>query len=229
MNYEHSERPRGRRWRRRATPSSNCLLNTSCIIFTHTSLSARLRTADSLCSCMLMQYNVLIRIVFVSILHTMFRRQALGLKFIKPHVRTFLPGRRWCTSGATESERDKMERLLAMELPTNDGSPNLLKIRHTASHVLAMAVQNLYPTVKVTIGPWIESGLVLGHAKRKTGANFLSSIVHCLDFTMISTSLENRFRTETCKRSRRKWTGLFEAICPSNGKRLLAQRLSKLT
>jgi threonyl-tRNA synthetase len=93
----------------------------------------------------------------------MFRRQALGLRIIKPHLRTILPGRRWCTTStrsSPEAEKAKIERLLAMELPTNDGSPNLLKIRHTASHVLAMAVQNLYPTVKVTIGPWIESGFV---------------------------------------------------------------------
>jgi threonyl-tRNA synthetase len=50
------------------------------------------------------------------------------------------------------------KELLAMDLPTNDNNPDLLKARHTASHVLAMAVQKLYPDVKVTIGPWIENG-----------------------------------------------------------------------
>ena len=45
-----------------------------------------------------------------------------------------------------------------MELPNNQNSDNLLKTRHTASHVLAMAVQKLFPKVKVTIGPWIENG-----------------------------------------------------------------------
>ncbi|KAI5406556.1 hypothetical protein KIW84_053043 [Lathyrus oleraceus] len=43
-------------------------------------------------------------------------------------------------------------------LPTNESSNNLLKIRHTCAHVMAMAVQKLYPKAKVTIGPWIENG-----------------------------------------------------------------------
>ena len=34
----------------------------------------------------------------------------------------------------------------------------LLRIRHTCAHVLAMAVQTLFPETKVTIGPWTEMG-----------------------------------------------------------------------
>jgi threonyl-tRNA synthetase len=34
----------------------------------------------------------------------------------------------------------------------------LLKIRHTCAHVLAMAVQTLFPETKVTVGPWTETG-----------------------------------------------------------------------
>jgi threonyl-tRNA synthetase len=34
----------------------------------------------------------------------------------------------------------------------------LLRIRHSMSHVLAMAVQKLFPKAQVTIGPWTESG-----------------------------------------------------------------------
>jgi len=49
-------------------------------------------------------------------------------------------------------------RLLAMELPTNENSLSLLKTRHTSAHILAMAVQKTFPKVKVTVGPWIESG-----------------------------------------------------------------------
>ncbi len=45
-----------------------------------------------------------------------------------------------------------------IELPTNDNDLNLLKIRHTAAHVMAMAVQRLYPEAQVTIGPWISNG-----------------------------------------------------------------------
>lgn len=43
-------------------------------------------------------------------------------------------------------------------LPKTSESPQLLKIRHSMSHVLAMAVQKLFPAAKVTIGPWTETG-----------------------------------------------------------------------
>lgn len=43
-------------------------------------------------------------------------------------------------------------------LPRTSESENLKKIRHTASHVMAMAVQKLFPKAQVTIGPWIENG-----------------------------------------------------------------------
>ncbi|XP_043691421.1 threonine--tRNA ligase, chloroplastic/mitochondrial 2 [Telopea speciosissima] len=43
-------------------------------------------------------------------------------------------------------------------LPTNESSEKLLRIRHTCAHVMAMAVQKLFPEAKVTIGPWIENG-----------------------------------------------------------------------
>lgn len=49
-------------------------------------------------------------------------------------------------------------QLLAMELPTNENSMSLLKTRHTSAHILAMAVQKTFPKVKVTVGPWIDSG-----------------------------------------------------------------------
>ncbi|MBD1912123.1 MULTISPECIES: threonine--tRNA ligase [unclassified Leptolyngbya] len=43
-------------------------------------------------------------------------------------------------------------------LPKTSESETLQKIRHTASHVMAMAVQKLFPKAQVTIGPWIENG-----------------------------------------------------------------------
>ncbi|WAL62166.1 threonine--tRNA ligase [Thermocoleostomius sinensis] len=45
-----------------------------------------------------------------------------------------------------------------IHLPKTSESENLKKIRHTASHVMAMAVQKLFPKAQVTIGPWIENG-----------------------------------------------------------------------
>jgi threonyl-tRNA synthetase len=65
------------------------------------------------------------------------------------------------TAAAVESEADAAAAALAMStaaLPTNDNSEHLLKVRHTAAHVMAMAVQKLFPKAQVTIGPWIENG-----------------------------------------------------------------------
>jgi threonyl-tRNA synthetase len=43
-------------------------------------------------------------------------------------------------------------------LPKTSESEALKCIRHTTSHVMAMAVQKLFPGTQVTIGPWIENG-----------------------------------------------------------------------
>jgi threonyl-tRNA synthetase len=43
-------------------------------------------------------------------------------------------------------------------LPKTSESEQLLKIRHSMSHVMAMAVQKLFPSAQVTIGPWTETG-----------------------------------------------------------------------
>lgn len=59
------------------------------------------------------------------------------------------------TEKTTTTQNEKTEKIV---LPTNDSSEKLLRIRHTCAHVMAMAVQKLYPDAKVTIGPWIENG-----------------------------------------------------------------------
>ncbi|WP_069791551.1 threonine--tRNA ligase [Cyanobacterium sp. IPPAS B-1200] len=45
-----------------------------------------------------------------------------------------------------------------IKLPRTSESEHLKKIRHTTSHIMAMAVQKLYPNAQVTIGPWTETG-----------------------------------------------------------------------
>jgi len=45
-----------------------------------------------------------------------------------------------------------------IHLPKTSESEQLKKIRHTTSHVMAMAVQKLFPKAQVTIGPFIENG-----------------------------------------------------------------------
>ncbi|MBW4483896.1 MAG: threonine--tRNA ligase [Tildeniella torsiva UHER 1998/13D] len=47
---------------------------------------------------------------------------------------------------------------IPMVLPRTGESEALKRIRHTFSHVMAMAVQTLFPKVQVTIGPWIDYG-----------------------------------------------------------------------
>jgi threonyl-tRNA synthetase len=42
--------------------------------------------------------------------------------------------------------------------PNPTSAERLLRLRHTCAHVLAMAVQTLFPETKVTIGPWTETG-----------------------------------------------------------------------
>ncbi|MCS7031039.1 MAG: threonine--tRNA ligase [Gloeomargarita sp. SKYG116] len=51
-----------------------------------------------------------------------------------------------------------MSETTPIHLPKTSESERLKRIRHTASHVMAMAVQRLFPKAKVTIGPWIEDG-----------------------------------------------------------------------
>lgn len=45
-----------------------------------------------------------------------------------------------------------------IHLARTSESESLKRIRHTFSHVMAMAVQKLFPKAQVTIGPWIDYG-----------------------------------------------------------------------
>lgn len=54
-----------------------------------------------------------------------------------------------------EANGDQLE---PMKLPKTSESEKLKRIRHTTSHVMAMAVQKIFPDAQVTIGPWTENG-----------------------------------------------------------------------
>ncbi|HEY9875772.1 MAG TPA: threonine--tRNA ligase [Candidatus Obscuribacterales bacterium] len=54
--------------------------------------------------------------------------------------------------------QDLPEQPDKIHLPRTSESESLQKIRHTTSHVMAMAVQKLFPKAQVTIGPWIDYG-----------------------------------------------------------------------
>lgn len=53
------------------------------------------------------------------------------------------------------SSRGKQPQI---HLPVTAESDRLKRIRHTASHIMAMAVQKLFPETQVTIGPWTDYG-----------------------------------------------------------------------
>ena len=59
-------------------------------------------------------------------------------------------------SAAVSSTQQDTEAQVVLR--TSDESEDLLRIRHTSSHILAQAVQNLFPEAQVTIGPWTEMG-----------------------------------------------------------------------
>jgi threonyl-tRNA synthetase len=56
------------------------------------------------------------------------------------------------------STEDRLQEVEEIYLPKTNESESLKKIRHTTSHVMAMAVQKLFPKAQVTIGPWIDNG-----------------------------------------------------------------------
>ena len=59
---------------------------------------------------------------------------------------------------ASDSTGQEAGIAVPLVLPKTSESPQLLRIRHSMSHVLAMAVQKLFPKAQVTIGPWTETG-----------------------------------------------------------------------
>lgn len=79
-----------------------------------------------------------------------------------PPVKVFAMNRATGTTSAVASQQVNatvsVDEPTPVTLPTNESSDTLLKVRHTAAHVMAMAVQKLFPNVQVTIGPWIENG-----------------------------------------------------------------------
>jgi threonyl-tRNA synthetase len=62
------------------------------------------------------------------------------------------------SASPTAAEPLSSPAAVSIALPRTSESPQLLRIRHSMSHVLAMAVQKLFPQAQVTIGPWTETG-----------------------------------------------------------------------
>src|SRR3954470_7070973 len=62
---------------------------------------------------------------------------------------------------------DKIERDSKIEFLTREDPRSLELIRHDAAHVLAEAVQTLWPGTQVTIGPVIENGFYYDFARNE--------------------------------------------------------------
>jgi len=66
-------------------------------------------------------------------------------------------GRTFATAPSTKEKAPTSEDAMP-ELRTSDESASLLRIRHSSAHIMAMAVQKLYPGAQVTVGPWTDYG-----------------------------------------------------------------------
>ena len=55
-----------------------------------------------------------------------------------------------------------------VKIITPEDKEGLEVIRHDAAHIMAMAVQELYPGTQVTIGPVIENGIYYEFARKDT-------------------------------------------------------------
>ena len=56
-----------------------------------------------------------------------------------------------------DAEVQATPSLFDFELPSNEKNPNLLAIRHSTAHVMAMAVQKLFPETKSPAHMWSDS------------------------------------------------------------------------
>ena len=56
----------------------------------------------------------------------------------------------------------------SVKIITSKDKEGLDVIRHDAAHIMAMAVQELYPGTQVTIGPVIENGFYYDFARKET-------------------------------------------------------------
>ncbi len=59
---------------------------------------------------------------------------------------------------ASSPRRGEAAPVMIADAQADDRAPSLAELRHTAAHVLAYAVQDLFPDAKPTIGPAIEDG-----------------------------------------------------------------------
>lgn len=70
-------------------------------------------------------------------------------------------------NGIIRDLSDPLEQSGQVEIITRDDPRALELIRHDCAHVLAEAVQELFPETQVTIGPVIENGFYYDFARKQ--------------------------------------------------------------
>lgn len=71
---------------------------------------------------------------------------------------TLLPSSDAASKTTSGGVSDAIPSLSDFDLPTNSNNKNLLCIRHSTAHIMAMAVQKLFPQARTAIGPWTDNG-----------------------------------------------------------------------
>lgn len=59
---------------------------------------------------------------------------------------------------AAETSVAETPALTLQDLPTSEESDDMLRLRHSCAHIMAMAVQKIFKDAQCTIGPWIDHG-----------------------------------------------------------------------
>jgi threonyl-tRNA synthetase len=60
-----------------------------------------------------------------------------------------------------------LKKIVSVKIFTSKNAEGLETIRHDTAHILAMAVQELFPGTQVTIGPVIEYGFYYDFARKE--------------------------------------------------------------
>ena len=70
-------------------------------------------------------------------------------------------------NGVLKDLNEKIESDCSVKIFTNKDKEGLETIRHDTAHILAMAVQELFPGTQVTIGPVIEDGFYYDFSRKE--------------------------------------------------------------
>ena len=72
-----------------------------------------------------------------------------------------------CIDGELKDLSETIENDCNIKIFTNKDKEGLETIRHDTAHILAMAVQELFPGTQVTIGPVIEDGFYYDFSRKE--------------------------------------------------------------